>query len=250
MKKPKKVRIDALLVERGLAPTRTKAQALLMAGQVLVEGELVDKPGHRVDPESAVEVKESLPYVGRGGLKLAGFLDGSGLVVEGFVAMDVGSSTGGFTDCLLQRGAARVYAVDVGRNLIDASLRDDPRVTLLEGRNVRYLERSEVPEPVDLVVIDVSFISLEKVLPVVKGFLAGGGRVAALVKPQFEVGKGEVGKGGIVRDPAKHRLVIERIREYAEELGFTPVEVMESPIKGAKGNKEFWIHLALGQARS
>jgi 23S rRNA (cytidine1920-2'-O)/16S rRNA (cytidine1409-2'-O)-methyltransferase len=241
--KKKKVRIDNLMVERGLAPSRSRAQALLMAGKVLLGTTRIDKPGTQVDPECELTLKEELPYVGRGGLKLAGFLDEAGVDPRGLVTLDVGSSTGGFTDCLLQRGAEKVYAVDVGKALMEQRLRDDPRVHLIEGRNVRYLEAAEIGEKVDLVVIDVSFISLEKVLPVIKGFVKGGGHIAALVKPQFEVGRGEVGKGGIVRDPDKHRAVMERIKEFSIGEGLTPLKEAESAIKGAKGNKEFWIYL-------
>lgn len=224
-------------------PTRQKAQALIMAGKVTVGGAVVDKAGKEVDPEAEVVLKESLPFVGRGGVKLAGFLDETGLDVAGMVAMDVGASTGGFTDCLLKRGAARVFAVDVGKGLIDISLRNDPRVVVLEERNIRYLEPSETGEKVDLVVIDVSFISLEKVLPAVKRFVREGGAVLALIKPQFEVGKGQVGKGGIVRDPEQHREVVERIASFSETLGFTVRRKGTSAILGAKGNTEFWIYL-------
>ena len=242
-KKIKKTRLDNLLVDRGLAASRTKAQALIMAGKVLVDGRLVDKAGKEVDPESEVTLKEGIPYVSRGGVKLAGFLDDFNLDVSGLVVLDVGASTGGFTDCLLQRGVSRVHAVDVGRGVVDLKLREDPRVHLLEGRNIRHLDPGEVGEEVDLAVIDVSFISLEKVLPVVKGFVKEGGRVLALVKPQFEVGKGEVGKGGIVRDPEKHRKVLERIEDFSRRIGLEPIARSESPIKGAKGNREFWVYM-------
>ncbi len=214
-----------------------------MAGKVLIGQELIDKPGREVDPDSDITVKEPLPFVGRGGVKLAGFLDETGVDVTGLVAMDVGASTGGFTDCLLKRGAARVYAVDVGKGLIDVSLRNDPRVVVLEERNIRYMETAEVGEPVDLVVIDVSFISLEKVLPKVREFVKDGGVVMALIKPQFEVGKGQVGKGGIVRDAALHRAVVERIAGFSAEHGYTVRSTGTSPILGAKGNAEFWICL-------
>lgn len=242
-RKKKKERIDSLLVEKGLVPTRQKAQALIMAGKVFVQGALVDKPGREVDPGSEISVKEGLPFVGRGGVKLASFLDQTGLDVAGMTALDIGSSTGGFTDCLLKRGAARVYAVDVGKGLIDQGLRSDPRVVVLEERNIRYLDPSEVGEPVDLAVIDVSFISLEKVLPRVREFLKGKGEVLALIKPQFEVGKGQVGKGGVVRDPAMHVEVVERIAGFSEGIGYVVRATGESPITGAKGNREFWIYL-------
>lgn len=244
----KKSRIDALVFERGLAMSRARAQALIMAGKVIVNGQVVDKPGHLVRVESVVMLKASLPFVGRGGVKLFGALDGLGVDVSGAVCMDVGSSTGGFTDCLLQRGAAFVYAVDVGKGLMDARIASDDRVKLLEGRNIRYLERIAVDRPVDIAVIDVSFISLEKVLPRVKEFVNSGGMILALIKPQFEVGKGEVGKGGIVRDPEKHRLTVEKIRRFSESIGVVPTGSMESPITGAKGNREFWIRLKCSDA--
>lgn len=238
-----KLRLDAMLVERGLAPTRTKAQAMIMAGSVTVDGMPADKPGRDVKADCVLAVKEGLPFVSRGGVKLVGALDFFILDVNGAVVMDVGSSTGGFTDCLLKRGAAHVYAIDVGKGLIDVNLREDPRVTLLEGRNIRYMEASDVGCLVDGAVIDVSFISLEKVLPKVAGFVRPGGFIVALVKPQFEVGKGEVGKGGIVKDPEKHRLVVERIIEFSRALGLMPQGSVESPITGAKGNREFWVFI-------
>ncbi len=242
--KVKKTRIDSLLTARGLVESRARAQALIMAGRVLVEDAVVDKAGKLVDPESRVTLKEGLKYVSRGGIKLAGFLDESGLSVDGLVVLDVGASTGGFTDCLLQRGAARIIAVDVGKGILDYRLRNDPRVSVLEGRNIRYMEPSELGGAVvDLAVIDVSFISLEKVLPKVVELLKPRGRIMALVKPQFEVGKGEVGKGGIVRDPAKHRLVVEHIKTFAATLGLSTVAEGTSQITGAKGNKEFWVCL-------
>ncbi|CAG1066810.1 16S/23S rRNA (cytidine-2'-O)-methyltransferase TlyA [uncultured bacterium] len=233
-------------MEKGLAPTRQKAQALIMAGKVMSGSEVLDKPGREVDPEAEITVKEPLPFVGRGGVKLAGFLDETGIDAAGLVAMDVGASTGGFTDCLLKRGALRVYAVDVGKGLIDVSLRNDPRVVVLEEKNIRYMEPAEIGEAVDLVVIDVSFISLEKVLPKVREFVKDGGLVLALIKPQFEVGKGQVGKGGIVRDPQQHKAVVERIGAFSEELGYAVRSTGTSPILGAKGNREFWICLING----
>lgn len=245
MKRPEKERIDVLLVEKGLAQSRHKAQALLMAGKVLVDGAVVDKAGREVGRESAIALKEEMPYVGRGGVKLAGALDNFAVDATGFTVMDVGASTGGFTDCLLKRGARLIYAVDVGKGILDMRLRNDPRVRVLEERNIRHLDRSEIPEPIDLAVIDVSFISLEKVLPRVKEFLREGGRVLALIKPQFEVGKGQVGKGGIVRDPEKHREVVEKIKGFSASMGFNVIATAESPITGAKGNREFWIYLSV-----
>lgn len=245
MKKPAKVRLDVLLVERGLALTRVKAQALIMAGSVTVGGLLADKSGRAISVESVIDVKKPLLFVGRGGIKLDGFIATAGIDVTGLIVMDVGSSTGGFTDCLLKRGVRRVYAVDVGKGIIDASLRNDLRVKLLEERNIRHLAYGEVGEKVDLAVIDVSFISLEKVLLPVKGFLKSNGMVLALVKPQFEVGKGEVGKGGIVKDTQKHIDVVERVTNFAVSLGFELVSSAQSQITGAKGNKEFWLQLRL-----
>lgn len=241
----KKDRLDNILVQKGLAPGIEKARALIMAGSVMVDGQGGVKAGKAVSVESVIELKYSLPYVGRGGLKLAGALDVFKFSPEGLVAVDVGSSTGGFTDCLLQRGARRVYAVDVGKGVMDFKLRSDARVCLLEERNIRHLDPAEIPEKADIAVIDVSFISLEKVLPRVKELLKEGSRVFALVKPQFEVAKGEVGKGGIVKDPEKQREVVERIRAFAEGLGFEFIGQTESPITGAKGNREFWLFLGL-----
>ncbi|MBI1911947.1 MAG: TlyA family RNA methyltransferase [Deltaproteobacteria bacterium] len=244
MKKPPKVRIDTLLFEKGLVGSRQKAQALIMAGKVLVNGEMVDKAGKEVNPESLITLKEEVPFVSRGGIKLTGALDKFNVVADGLVIMDVGSSTGGFTDCLLKRGAKKIFAIDVGKGILDISLRNDPRVCVLEEKNIRYMDFNEVGERVDMAVIDVSFISLEKVLPKVKEFLKEGGLVLALIKPQFEVGKGQVGKGGIVKDPEKHKAVIDRITEFAEGEGYKAIGHTESPITGAKGNKEFWILLS------
>lgn len=243
MTRHEKSRLDVLLVDMGLVETRTKAHALIMAGKALVDGAVVDKPGKEVRKDSAVQLKEGMPYVGRGGVKLAGALDEFKIDVKGLVAMDVGSSTGGFTDCLLKRGAEFVYAVDVGKGLLDYTLRNDARVRVLEERNIRGLEFSEVGRKADIAVVDVSFISLEKVLPKVREFVKDGGAILALIKPQFEVGKGEVGKGGIVKDPEKHRAVVERITVFSASAGFKPVSTCLSPITGAKGNKEFWIYL-------
>lgn len=245
MSKPRKVRLDALVVEKGLAPSRAKAQALIMTGNVLVNGQVLDKAGKEVDPASVLTVKETLPFVSRGGVKLAGFLDSENIEVQGLTAIDIGSSTGGFTDCLLKRGAAKVYAVDVGKGILDVSLRNDPRVVVLEERNIRYMDPSEVGEKADLAVIDLSFISLEKVLPKVREFMKEGATVLALIKPQFEVGKGQVGKGGVVRDAEKHLAVVERIKEFSAQAGYGVVSTGVSPITGAKGNREFWIRLTV-----
>ena len=241
----KKERLDVLLVEKGLVQSREKAQALIMEGRVAVNGAVETKSGKAVSVESSVTVREGPRFVGRGGLKLSGVLDELDISVGGLTVLDIGSSTGGFTDCLLKRGAKKVFAVDVGKGLLDSSLRNDPRVTLLEGKNFRYMSPQEVGERVDLAVIDVSFISLDKILPnLAKGFLKEGALVLSLIKPQFEVGKGEVGKGGIVRDPEKHRRVIDKILDFSKEIGFKPLEVRQSRVTGAKGNKEFWALLS------
>jgi 23S rRNA (cytidine1920-2'-O)/16S rRNA (cytidine1409-2'-O)-methyltransferase len=242
------MRLDKLLVELGLVESRTKAQALIMAGAVLVGGTVCDKAGKEFARDVSVRLKERLPFVGRGGVKLAGFLDETGFDVTGLVAMDVGSSTGGFTDCLLQRGVLRVHAVDVGKGLLDYKLRVDKRVHLLEGHNIRYLKFDEVGEYVDVVVVDLSFISLEKVLVKIKEFMAPQARLLTLVKPQFEVGKGEVGKGGVVRDPAKRIAVVDRVAAFAVKFGFECRARGTSVIKGAKGgNTEYWLSLVLAQ---
>ena len=236
-----KRRIDQLLVERGLAGSREKAQALLLAGSVLVNGQRVDKPGYSVDPESGIEVIAKLPYVSRAGLKLAGALDQFGIDPSGRVCLDIGSSTGGFTDCLLQRGAARVYAVDVGAGQLDWKLRNDPRVKVREGINARYLTPADIGEQIDLAVCDVSFISVTLIVPVLPPLLRPTAEVVILVKPQFEVGREQVGKGGIVRDPELHRQSCEKVRAAVEQLGFV-TRLVESPIQGAEGNREFLLY--------
>ncbi len=216
-----------------------------MAGQVFVNHECVDKPGKAVDQASPIELKEiGFPYVSRGAVKLAGALARFDLRVTGAMCLDVGASTGGFTECLLQHGAARVVALDVGKGQLHWRLRSDPRVVVMEGVNARYLEPSDLPARFDLITIDVSFISLTKILPALVLMLNVNGQILALVKPQFEVGRGEVGKGGIVRDPAKHEDVLTRIRTFAEQVLHLKVKgVMESPILGAEGNKEFFMLL-------
>jgi 23S rRNA (cytidine1920-2'-O)/16S rRNA (cytidine1409-2'-O)-methyltransferase len=239
-----KVRLDQLLVQRGLAESRSQAQALVLAGEVYVGGQMALKPGARVPDEAQVEVRERLPYVSRGGLKLAAALDAFQVAVQGAVCADVGASTGGFTDCLLQRGAVRVYAIDVGYGQLAWQLRRDERVVVMERTNVRYVEA--LPEPVQLVVMDASFISLGLLLPPVVRWLAPGADVIPLVKPQFEAGRGQVGKGGVVRDPAVHRQVLEKVAGYATGLGLAVLGVIHSPITGPAGNVEFLMHLRWG----
>ena len=238
-----KSRIDQLLVERGFVESREKAQALILAGHVLVNGQKIHKPGHSVATDIAVEVLERMPYVSRGGYKLAGALDHFQVDVTGFTCLDVGASTGGFTDCLLQRGAARVWAVDAGHGQIDWKLRNDPRVTVREGVNARYLKPQDFPEPFDLAVCDASFISTTLLLPAIAPLLQPHGEMLILVKPQFEVGRGQVGKGGIVRDLALHQAACDRVRTAVEALGYT-ARITDSPILGAEGNREFLLHAA------
>jgi 23S rRNA (cytidine1920-2'-O)/16S rRNA (cytidine1409-2'-O)-methyltransferase len=234
-------RIDKLLVDRGLAHSRTRAQALVMAGAVLVDEQLVKKPSEVFPPAANIRIKADAQsrYVGRGGVKLEAALREFQIDVSGFVCLDVGASTGGFTDCLLQHGARRVIAVDVGHNQIDWKLRNDARVELREGVNARYLAPADFGEQFDLITIDVSFISATRILPAVVPLLQATGRVITLIKPQFEVGKGEVGKGGIVKDPKQHERVIAEVNGAAQALGLTVARVIESPIKGADGNVEF-----------
>ncbi|MBW6510385.1 MAG: TlyA family RNA methyltransferase [Desulfuromonadales bacterium] len=239
-----KKRLDMLLVERGLAASRERARALILAGNVVVDDHRIDKAGQQVDPQAEIRLKsDDIPFVSRGGLKLAGALAAFDLQVKGCIALDVGASTGGFTDCLLQHGAARVYAVDVGYGQLAWSLREDPRVINLERCNIRHLQRNALADVPELAVIDASFISLAKVLPNTLHLLAPQADVIALIKPQFEVGKGQVGKGGIVKDAELHDQVVERIRALAGELGCRVHGVIESPVLGAKGNREFLIHL-------
>lgn len=239
-----RVRIDRLLVERGLVPSRERATRLILAGDVLVDGERVDKAGAMVSTDAEVELRGRSPYVSRGGEKVAHALDHFAVEVRDRVGMDVGASTGGFTDCLLQRGAARVYAVDVGTGQLDARLRRDPRVVVMEKTNARSLDpRLFDPRP-GLAVVDVSFISLEKVLPAVFGVLAPRGEVIALIKPQFEAGREAVGKGGVVRDPALHRAVVARLARYAVLRGWHVHGVTASPLRGPKGNREFFLYVA------
>jgi len=238
----KKVRIDRLVVENGLAPSREKAQALIMAGCVLVDEVPATKPGQVVNPEAAIRVRgEDHPYVSRGGVKLAAALDQFKIEPEGKICMDVGASTGGFTDVLLNAGAARIYAIDVGYGQLDQKIARDERVVVLDRQNIRSLKKGRIAEAIEIAVIDVSFISLTLVLPAVDLFLAHGAAAVALIKPQFEVGPKLVGKGGIVKDPASHELAVGNVRASGEGLGWRFEGLIESPIKGAKGNKEFLI---------
>ena len=234
-----KERLDKLLVIRGLAETRARAQALVLAGQVFSGGQRLEKSGQLVDADAPLSLKETLPFVGRGGLKLAAALDYFGIEVQGRTCLDIGASTGGFTDCMLQRGARRVVAVDVGYGQLDWSLRQDPRVDVREKINARYLSPEDFDCRFDLIVVDVSFISLTMILPVVPPLAVPSGVVIVLIKPQFEVGKGQVGKGGIVRDAETQARVVNEIVRFAERLGMQSRGSIESPILGAEGNREF-----------
>jgi len=241
-----KTRLDQILVERGLADSREKARALILAGSVLVEGQKSDKPGHAFPEHCRIEVAERLLYVSRGGFKLAAALDRFGIDVHGRVCLDVGASTGGFTDCLLQRGAARVHAIDVGHGQLDWRLRNDPRVIVHEGVNARYLQPGDFPEKFDFAVCDASFISATLLIPAFAPLLSERGEMIVLVKPQFEVGRDQVGKGGIVRDPELHRAACDRVQTAVEALGGLTsgwkASIMESPILGAEGNREFLLY--------
>jgi len=242
----RKTRLDRLLVESNRVNSRSKAAAQIMAGEVTVDGRLVDKPGSMVRIDAEVLLKAKPRYVGRGGLKLEAALAAFPVDVAGAVCADVGASTGGFTDCLLQQGAARVYAIDVGSGILDYRLRIDKRVRLLEGTNARHLE--SLPERPSLVAIDVSFISVRLILPAVKRWVSCETDIIALVKPQFEVGKGEVGKGGIVRRPQLRRRALQGVVESAAAQGMTSADVIASPITGAKGNVEYLLWLRLTKA--
>jgi 23S rRNA (cytidine1920-2'-O)/16S rRNA (cytidine1409-2'-O)-methyltransferase len=239
-----KERLDKLIVERGLAESRTRAQALIIAGQVLVAEQRADKPGQMIDTSLEIRIKGEVPrYVSRGGLKLEAALRQFDINPADQTCIDVGASTGGFTDCLLQHGAARVWAIDVGHNQLVWKLRQDARVVVIEGQNARDLAPEQFPALFDVATMDVSFISLTKIFPALAGCLAEGAEIIALVKPQFEVGRGEVGRGGIVTDPLKHRRVLIEIARAAASLNLLPIDVMESPIFGAEGNREFLMHL-------
>jgi len=239
-----KRRIDVLLVELGLAPSRQKAQALILAGEVLANDRPVAKPGDLVSPDASIRVRnDPVPYVSRGGVKLAGALDAFGISPAGLVCLDVGISTGGFTDCLLQRGAVKIFGIDVGRGQLAWKLRQDPRVVLFEDTNIRHFDPAALGQQVDLAVVDVSFISLTLVLPVVFHALKPGGTCLPMVKPQFEVGKGQVGKGGVVRDEAKRLAAVERVKAFAAGLGFEVKGTAQSPLPGPSGNVEYFLWL-------
>jgi 23S rRNA (cytidine1920-2'-O)/16S rRNA (cytidine1409-2'-O)-methyltransferase len=238
-----KERLDRLLVERGFVTSRQRARALIMAGNVVVDENRVEKPGTPVRSDAHIRLKgEDCAYVSRGGLKLEAALEVFEIDPRGKSAIDVGASTGGFTDCLLQRGVSKVFAVDVGYGQLAWKLQQDPRVVNMERRNIRYLDVQEVGDPVDLIVVDTSFISVEKFLVRLCQMMKKNGDIVILLKPQFEVGKGQVEKGGVVRDPKKHMRVIEKIQQWGEEIGLRAKGVVESPLRGAKGNKEFFIH--------
>jgi 23S rRNA (cytidine1920-2'-O)/16S rRNA (cytidine1409-2'-O)-methyltransferase len=236
-------RLDVWLADHGLAETRQKAQALVMAGRVTVDGQRAQKPGTRLREGASVAVEAGPTHVGRGALKLAGALDALGIDPQGRVALDVGASTGGFTETLLERGAARVYAVDVGRAQLHERLRADPRVVVRERTNARHLSKEAVAEPCSLVTMDVSFISVRRVLPALRSVITAEADLAVLVKPQFEVGRREVGRGGVVREPALHRRALMAVAESAQALGYVVRGACRSPVAGAEGNREFFLHL-------
>jgi len=235
-----KRRLDQLVVDRGLAETRERAQALILAGQVSVNGQKSSKPGHSIAEDARIEVAERMPYVSRGGFKLAAALDHFAMDVTGWTCLDVGASTGGFTDCLLQRGAASVWSIDVGHGQIDWKLRNDPRVTVQEGVNARFLNTAQYPH-FDLAVCDASFISVTMLIPAFVPLLKTPRRMIVLVKPQFEVGRADVGKGGIVRDPSLHDAACERVQNAVEAQGLSSV-IIASPILGTEGNREFLLY--------
>lgn len=243
-----KKRLDVLLTEQGYTDTRSKAQAIIMSGLVYVDGQKADKPGISYEETVTLEVRGAVcPYVSRGGLKLEKALRDFGVKPEGFVCSDSGASTGGFTDCLLQQGASKVFAIDVGYGQLDWKIRSDPRVVVMERTNIRYVTPEQLGEPLDLSVVDVSFISLKIVLPAIKALLKPTGQVLCLIKPQFEAGKEKVGKKGVVRDPATHKEVLDGFVSLAYELGFHILGLTFSPVKGPEGNIEFLGHLTLAE---
>jgi len=241
-----KKRLDVLLLEQGYADTRSKAQAIIMSGLVYVDGQKADKPGISYEETVSVEVRgAACPYVSRGGLKLEKALRDFGVDPKGYVCSDSGASTGGFTDCLLQQGASKVFAIDVGYGQLDWKIRSDPRVVVMERTNVRHVTPDQLGEPLDLSVVDVSFISLKIVLPVIKTFLKPAGQVLCLIKPQFEAGREKVGKKGVVRDPETHKEVLDDFVAMTQQVGFTILGLTFSPVKGPEGNIEFLAHLTL-----
>lgn len=250
MGRTEKIRLDRLLVERGLVESREKAQGLILAGQILVDEQKGEKCGALVDAQAALRLLGEAPkYVSRGGLKLEGALKHFRINPDTKVCLDIGASTGGFTDCLLQHGAGKVFAVDGGTNQLDWKLRRDSRVVVLEKTNARYLTFDRIGTPAELVTVDVSFISATLILPALVSMLASPADLLVLVKPQFEVGKGKVGKGGIVRDPAQHQEAVARVSRKLLELGFSNLSSMESPLLGAEGNREFFLHAVWQKAR-
>lgn len=239
-----KKRLDILIYEKGMAKSRERARSMIMAGNIMVNGEPIDKPGTLINANATIISKEpELIYISRGGLKLEHALKIFELDVSGYICLDVGASTGGFTDCLLKFGARLVYSVDVGYGQLDWKLRQDPRVVVIERTNIRYIPPENLPEPFDLIAIDVSFISLKIVVPAIIGYLKKQGKIIALIKPQFEVGKNQVGKGGVVKDPMLHQSVIEELSEFFSHKGLVCTGLIPSPILGPKGNKEFLINL-------
>ena len=243
-----KERLDVMMVRLGLAPSREKARAIIMAGEVLVDGQREDKPGSAFPDTVKITVRGNpIPYVSRGGLKLEKAVKAFGLKLQGRICMDVGSSTGGFTDCMLQNGAVKVYSVDVGHGQLDWKLRNDERVVCMERTNIRYVTPEDIQERPSFVSIDVSFISLTKVLPAVRALLEDGGEIVCLIKPQFEAGREKVGKKGVVRDPLVHEEVIRQVIAFGKEIGLTPRELEFSPVKGPEGNIEYLVHFEKGE---
>jgi len=236
-------RLDLILFEKKLVSSRQRGKSLIMAGKVMVDHKRVDKPGTLIDPDANISVKEDIPFVSRGGFKLLEGLQAFHINPKGMVCLDVGASTGGFTDCLLQHGAQKIFSVDVGYGQLAWKLRTDPRVVVIERANIRKMAADALPCPVDLVTVDVSFISLRIVIPAVLKFMTDKAAIVALIKPQFEVGKGKVGKGGVVRDPEEHRLVIQELTDFFQGIGLHAGPAVPSPIQGPKGNTEFLIHL-------
>lgn len=241
-----KLRLDQLLYKKGITDSRQKARALILEGKVIVNGQKIEKPGTLVDETAEITLcGETLPYVSRGGLKLEAVLKEFSIDVKNKVAMDIGAGTGGFTDCLLQHGAKKIYAVDVGYGQLAWKLRTDPRVIPIERTNIRYMPKEKIPEEIDIATVDVSFISLKLVIPKVLEFLKPRGEIIALIKPQFEVGKGEVDRGGVIKDPEKRKKVVQEIRSFFESLDLKVIGIIQSPIPGQKGNIEYLIYAKL-----